>query len=330
MSLGGTDLNLLLQLKVLLEEGNVTHAGERLSLSQPTMSAALARLRRKFNDELLTRNGREYELTPFAQELLPEVQHAVRLMSRALQVEEPFDPGSSDRCFTLAMSDYAIAVIHEPLVARVTELAPGVRLRIHPMKPQLRSAERALLEFDALIAPLGFGFHGESRLLWRDRMVCLVDKRNPRLREGRLRLTDLEEMPHANAWFGPDEATPVDRVFGELGITRRVEVMVAGWLPLPFVIEGTDLVAVVPERLARLHRRGDGPLALVEPPFGEVALNEGYWFIPDRLASPAHEWFFAQLDEVGKELSARGRRLDQSAACHGRVEVPTMSAQEAS
>ena len=124
MALGGTDLNLLVQLKVLLEEGNVTRAGQRLSLGQPTMSAALARLRRKFNDELLTRSGRDYELTPLAVELLPEVQRVVRLMSRALQVEESFDPVSSDRTFRMMMSDYAIAVIHEQLVARVSELAP--------------------------------------------------------------------------------------------------------------------------------------------------------------------------------------------------------------
>jgi DNA-binding transcriptional LysR family regulator len=302
MPLGGTDLNLLLQLKVLLEEGSVTHAGERLSLSQPTMSVALARLRRLFGDELITRTGREYELTPFAAELLPDVQHAVRLMAKALQVEETFDPASSDRCFHLMMSDYAISVIHEPLVARVSELAPGVRLRIHPMRPQLRSSARVLLDHDVLIAPLGFGFHGDSRLLWRDRMTCLVDKRNTRLREGRLGLADLAELPHANAWFGPDEVTAADRVFGELGITRRVEVTVAGWLPLPFVIEGTDLVAVVPERLARLHTSGDGPLMAVEPPFGEVALNEGYWFAPGQLADPARQWLLARLDEVGTQL----------------------------
>ena len=129
MALGGTDLNLLVQLKVLLEEGNVTRAGQRLSLSQPTMSAALARLRRKFNDELLTRSGRDYELTPLAVELLPEVQRAVRLMSRALQVEESFDPVRSDRTFRMMMSDYAIAVIHEQLVARVSVLAPGCDCR---------------------------------------------------------------------------------------------------------------------------------------------------------------------------------------------------------
>jgi DNA-binding transcriptional LysR family regulator len=216
MSLGGTDLNLLLSLKVLLEEGNVTRAGQRLGLSQPAMSAALARLRRKFDDELLTRSGRDYELTPVAVELLPEVQHALRLISKALDVEEGFDPSTSERTFRLTMSDYAIAIVHEPLLARVSELAPGVRLKIDPLGPESRSSDRILLENDALIAPRGFGFPGESRPLWLDRMVCLLDSRHRSLGDGGLTLEDLANLPHAVATFGPGTLTPVDRVFGEL------------------------------------------------------------------------------------------------------------------
>ena len=94
--------------------------------------------------------------------------------------------------------------------------------------------------------------------------------------------------------------TPVDRVFGELGIERRIEVMLAGWLALPFVLEGTDLVAIVPERLARIHTGASSALVQVEPPFGRVLLAEGYWFERDRLTDPAHAWLFARLDEVGR------------------------------
>jgi len=303
MSLGGTDLNLLLSLKVLLEEGNVTRAGQRLGLSQPAMSAALARLRRKFDDELLTRSGRDYELTPFAVELLPEVQHAVRLMGWALRVEEGFDPSTIRRVFRLTMSDYAIAVIHETLLARVSELAPGVRLRIDHLGPDARTSDRILLDYDAVIAPRGLGFPGESRPLWLDRMVCLVDSRHHDFGDGGPTLKDLAELPHAVATFGPGILTPVDRVFGELDIDRRIQVRVAGWLPLPFVVEGTELVAIVPERLARLHAKPCTSLVQLEPPFGQVLLAEGYWFAHDRLADPAHQWLFARLDEVGEALA---------------------------
>ena len=303
MALGGTDLNLLLPLKVLLEEGNVTRAGQRLELSQPAMSAALARLRRRFDDELLVRAGRDYELTPLARELLPEVQHAVRLLARALELEDDFDPSTSERTFRMAMSDYAIAVVHEPLVRLLGASAPGVRLSIQNLGPDARSSDRVLLEHDALIAPLGFGFPGDSKPLWRDRMVIIAARENPRLVEGRLTLDDLAQLGHAVSSFGPGILTPADRAFGELGIDRRIALQVKEFLPLPFVIEGTDLIAVVPERQARIHVREDGPVVLVQPPFDEVVLAEGYWYAHDRLSDPAHRWLFARLDELADELS---------------------------
>jgi DNA-binding transcriptional LysR family regulator len=303
MALGGTDLNLLLPLKVLLEEGNVTRAGQRLELSQPAMSAALARLRRRFDDELLVRSGRDYELTPFARDLLPEVQHALRLMGTALHLEEEFDPATSQRTFRLAMSDYAIAVVHEPLVRLVQAEAPGVRLSIAHLGPDIRESPTALIEHDALIAPLGIGFPGESRPFWKDRMVVLADRANPRLADGRLSLDDLAALPHAIAAFGPGVLTPVDRAFGEHHIDRRIALQVYGYLPLPFVIAGTDMVAVVPELLATMLLTDGGPLTTVELPFEELVLAEGYWFAPDRLTDPAHRWLYSRFDAVRQELA---------------------------
>ena len=60
------------------------------------------------------------------------------------------------------------------------------------------------------------------------------------------------------------------------------------------------MVAVVPEKLARIHLRDDGPVVMVEPPFGEVVLAEGYWFGHDRLSDPAHRWLFARFDELAE------------------------------
>ncbi|MFF5078233.1 LysR family transcriptional regulator [Actinoplanes sp. NPDC000266] len=302
MALGGTDLNLLLLLKVLLEEGNVTRAGQRLSLSQPAMSAALARLRRKFDDELLVRSGRDYELTPFARDLLPEVQHAARLVGAALNLEDEFDPVTSQRIFRLTMSDYAIAILHEPLVQQLEAEAPGVRLVVDHLGPDSNSSDRILVDNDAVVAPMGFGFPGTSRALWADRMVVLADRDNPRVTDGRLTLDDLAALPHAAATFGPGVITHADRIFGDLHVDRRVALQVFGYLPLAYVIEGTDMVAVVPEMLARMHVRDGGPLLMIEPPFPQSLLAEGYWYAEDRLSDPADRWLFGRLDALGAVL----------------------------
>ena len=84
MAVGGMDLNLLVPLRALLEEVNVTRAGERIGMSQPAMSAALAKLRRHYRDELLVRVGREYELTPLARSLLPTIQRSMPAVEAGL------------------------------------------------------------------------------------------------------------------------------------------------------------------------------------------------------------------------------------------------------
>jgi DNA-binding transcriptional LysR family regulator len=302
VTLATTDLNLLLALKVILEEASVTRAGRRLGLSQPAMSAALARLRRRFDDELLTRSGRDYELTPFAADLLPEVQAAVQLIGEALEVQDEFEPATSVRTFRFTMSDYAISVLREVLLARVSRLAPEVRLQVHSLAPQARASGRILADYDVVVAPLGYGFPGDSRPLWQDRFVVLADQANPRLRDGALTLADVAALPHAVAAFGQGNLTPADRVLAELGVERRVQVQVTGYLPLPFVVEGTEMVAMVPERFARLHARPRGPLVMVEPPFGRVVLAEGYYFAPGRARDAAYRWLLDQLEEAGKAV----------------------------
>jgi DNA-binding transcriptional LysR family regulator len=305
MSLGGTDLNLLVALKALLEEGNVTRAGARIGMSQPAMSAALARLRRHYGDELLVRVGREYELTPFARTLIPSVQRTLQAVEQALGTGRGFEPALSDRVFRLTVTDYAITVLGEPLLKRVSELAPGVRLQLDAIPVDMHESDRGLMQCDALIAPLGFGFTGSHKVLFRDRFVCVVDPANPRLKDGRLTLQDLRELPHAARSTGRSHVAPADRVLDELGVTRRVQISAVGWLPLPFLVAGTDLVAIVPERLAR-RVAGSAGLAVAEPPFGTVELVEALWWHPDRALAPEHGWLRRILVDVAAALDPVG------------------------
>src|ERR1700748_509866 len=108
MALGGIDLNLLVVLQALLEEGNVTRAGVRLGMPQPAVSNALARLRRHYRDELLMRAGHRYGLTPRARALPPSVQEPTRLIGRAFSPGEGGQPPVGDRLFTICLSDYSM------------------------------------------------------------------------------------------------------------------------------------------------------------------------------------------------------------------------------
>jgi DNA-binding transcriptional LysR family regulator len=302
MSLGGTDLNLMVALRALLEEGNVTKAGAKIGKSQPAMSTALARLRRHYQDELLVRVGRDYELTPFAKALVSSVQQTMQCVELALDTGQRFDPLTSRHAFRIDATDYAIGVLAEPLLRRLAEVAPAIRLDFDAIPDDMHESEHGLRNCDALIGPLGFGFPGSQSPLFRDRFVCVVDPGNPRLAGGRLTLDDLSALPHAVRNGGRTHVTPADRVMDELCVRRQIQVSTAGFLPLPFLIPGTELVAVIPERLAL---RVAVPLGLrvVEPPFGRVELIETLWWHPDRASTPEHAWLRRTLTEAAASLS---------------------------
>jgi DNA-binding transcriptional LysR family regulator len=268
-------------------------------MSQPTMSSALARLRLHFGDELLVRSGRRYVLTPTAQRLLPAVQEALSQVDRTLTRTLEFDPATSARRFSIALSGYASAVLSEPLLRRVRELAPGVRLELWPVSVSIQETDRGLLQHDLLIAPMGFRAGGQPEVIFRDRFVYVADPGNPRLRDGRLSLEDLAALPHATATLPHAELDPVGQVLDELGVTPEVHVTTAGWLPLPYVVAGTDLVAAVPERLAR-QVAAAARVAMAEPPFGRVELVEAAWWHPMRAADPALAWLHDIVTEVAR------------------------------
>jgi DNA-binding transcriptional LysR family regulator len=301
MSLGGTDLNLMVALKALLEEGNVTRAGAKIGKSQPTMSTALARLRRHYQDELLVRVGRDYELTPFAKALVPSVQQTLQAVDLALGTGRRFDPATSRHRFRIDATDYAISVLAEPLLGRLAKDAPGVRIDFDAIPCDMHSSDHGLRNCDALIGPLGFGFPGLQAPLFRDPFVCVVDRNNPWLRDGRLSVQDLIRMPHAVRNPGNTHVGQPERVMDELGIRPQVRVMTVGFLPLPFLVAGTDLVAVIPERLA-LRVAVPLGLAVVEAPFGRVELIETLWWHPDRAVTPEHAWLRRTLTEAAASL----------------------------
>jgi DNA-binding transcriptional LysR family regulator len=297
------DLNLLVALVALLEERHLTRAGEKTNMSQPAMSAALGRLRRHFRDELLVRDGREYQLTPLAKKLLPDVRDALRQMERTLDARPEFDPAASTRTFSLAMSDYVVAVLVDPLLRRAHEVAPGVALTISPIPSDLHENDRGLLRHDLIIGPAGFGFPGESKELFRDRWVCIVDPANPRLVRGELTLDGVAELPLAIATFGqpPGFLSAPERILAALGVPRHVQVTTAGWLPVPFVVAGTDLAAIIPERLARRVAATAG-VTVCAPAFGNAELIEAAWWHPTRTSDPALRWLRCIVAEVARKI----------------------------
>ena len=294
------DANLLLSLHALLEEKNLTHAGERMTMSQPAMSGALARLRKHFDDELLVRVGRGFELTPFAEGLKSDVEAAVEATEALLGNQRDFDPASSNRRFSVSMSEYAMTVLAEPLTRLLGEHAPDCSIALDIVDVAPGQFETQLLRRDLIIGPLGFDFPGRRQPVFTDHLVCLVARDNERLVDGALTLDDLHAMPHAVAVFGAagDHKRPLEVEMELKGIPdRTVRVQVTSLLTLPFAVSGTDMCAFVPARLAK-RCMAALDLVVAETPLEPVQITEAAHWHPRRESEPAVVWLRRLLYDV--------------------------------
>jgi DNA-binding transcriptional LysR family regulator len=297
------DANLLLPLHALLGERNLTHAGHQLVVSQPAMSGALARLRRHFDDPLLVRHGRGYELTPLAERIRPAVAAAVEALEGVFGEGPRFVPDTAHRTFAITLTEYAMTVLARPLVQLLSERAPNIDVDFAQLPTDSEGLAQDLVRRDLIVGPAGFGIPGRAQPLFSDRFVCVVAAGNPRLRDGALNLDDLAEMPHAVARFGMGDLvlTPDSQALSAAGIERDVRVVVPGLLTLPPVVCGTDLCAFVPLRLADRCRAAMG-LAIARTPLPPITMVEQAHWHPARMGDPALSWLRATLHQVALAL----------------------------
>ncbi|MFI2436173.1 LysR family transcriptional regulator [Streptomyces sp. NPDC018693] len=300
MNLSRLDLNLVVALRALLEERNVTRAGERIGLSQPAMSAALSRLRRHFDDELLARTGNSYELTPLGAALRDRSATACDLLERVFSSQADFDPGAETREFTLLASDYGVAVFGAALARAVHREAPGIRFTFqHPTPSVVENAATVLSTVDGLLMPHGVINGLPAVELFSDRWLCLVADDNPEIGD-ELTLGQLSRLPWA-VYQRPYDA-PVARQLSMIGVSPRVEVSVQTFQLLPHMVEGTRRVAMIQEHLARAAV-SSAAVRVLPCPFEAVPVREALWWHPVHTQDAAHIWLRQKAAEVGATLT---------------------------
>jgi LysR family nod box-dependent transcriptional activator len=302
VNLAGVDLNLLVALDALLEERSVTRAADRIGLSQPGMSNTLARLRRLFDDPLLVRRGTEMVPTARAETLAQPVRSALAVIADALQQRPAFDPATDRRTFAISCSDYSVLMLIGPLVRRVAAEAPGVTIRV---LPRAHDPARALQSgaSDLIVEPpeIMDGPVLPSQRLFEDQWVCCVWEGNTRV-GARMTTQTYLELGHLSYTMGAGQpASLADRHVVSLGLERRIEFTVESFLLAPFLLQGTDLVCLVPARAAP-HFQRTADVRLLDPPVAFPTLTEMLWWHPRHTGDPAHAWLRARIAEVAAEL----------------------------
>jgi LysR family transcriptional regulator, nod-box dependent transcriptional activator len=254
------DLNLLVYLDALLTERSVSKAAVRVHITQPSMSEALARLRDYFGDDLLVSvEGRRMVLTSAAQSMVVPVRNILMQVRAVATTTKDFDPATSDRCFSIMASDYMAEILIKTLVTGLQECAPGIQVEIRRLNMEDR---RQILraELDLLIAPEKLVFeHLPSEPLWQDPQVWILWSRNPQAGK-KLTLEQFAKMDHVGSAMDYHIAELISRS----GVERRIVLNLPDICMIPRAIQGSNRVATVPRRLARIYAR-QCSLRLYEP-----------------------------------------------------------------
>lgn len=307
MKLESIDLNLLLVFDALSTEQSVTQAAAKVGLSQPALSNALARLRSLFGDPLFERTAGQMQPTPRARQLLAPLSEAIAKLREALETQAAFQPQKSEREFVIACNDYVESLLLAPLVQQLQRAAPFVALRtvrteylFLPPVDQLQSGE----------LDLALGFFGETpqpksgvltKRLAGGRLVCILRAAHPRATR-KLTLRGFAEIPHVRVLYPRNERLgSIDPILQSRGMSRRIAVTVPHYLAIPVIVAKSNLIGVVPERLARQTARALR-LRIFDPPVPLpdvtviMAWHERLQF--DR----AHTWFRDCITTVSEKL----------------------------
>lgn len=294
-TLQNIDLNLLVALDALISEQSVTRAAQRIGVSQPAMSQALARLRTAFDDPLLVRTGRGMAPTTLAESLAAPLHGLLSQLDSLVRERGDFSPATSTRAFHLASLDHFSALHLPGLIGIIRDEAPDVDL----VATQL-SYDTLASDLERGVVDLGIGVFNDvpagqmQRHLHDERFVCMVRRGHPALE--RWGLDAFVSAPHgllATTGRGPGT---VDRCLSAQGLSRRVAVRVPHFLAAGAIAASSDLVFTVAGRLAKYFSQCCD-VVLVEPPLSLPTYAVVMRWHRRSHEDPAHRWIRQRICE---------------------------------
>jgi DNA-binding transcriptional LysR family regulator len=250
MELKDIDLNLLVVFNQLLIERKVSKVAENLGLGQPAVSNALARLRKLFGDELFLRTSSGMQPTPFADQLAESVGYALGMIHGAVNARNSFDPASSKRTFSIGMTDIGEIYFLPQLMKKIQLVAPAVSIStVRNTATNLKDAmEAGHVDLAiGLLPQLKAGFFQQR--LFAQQYVCMFRKGHL-LDKRKISPSDFFAADHVaivSAGTGHGQA---DEILDTGSPQRRVRLTVPHFVAIGHILQSTDMVATVPERLA--------------------------------------------------------------------------------
>ena len=295
------DLNLLHILQALLEERHVTRAGNRCFLSQSAMSRAFERLREMFKDDLLIRTGRTYERTVRGERLLRDLENLLPRIAAMIR-GEAFATEKSREKIRLALTDYASMVLLPALARRMRTYAPNMTLEVVGWHDRVYDDIESG-RIDVALTPIPVPASLQGEVLFEEDFVCVLGSQRKRP-ASRLTLKQYLDAPHAIVNVLAGQQTLVDRPLAELGLRRRVALIVPFFVPATLAILDTDLILTIPRRLAQSFQTMR-ELSIVKPPAAIRSFPYLMVWHPRLTGDLAQVWLRDQLRTVARSIRTK-------------------------
>lgn len=259
------DLRALQVFNEICKTRSVSKAAANLDMGQPAVSVTLARLREQFRDPLFVRVGNQMQPTAFASSLAGVVAAALGAVAQVYGHQVRFDPATAVRSFRICMADISQLVLLPKLWKCLRDIAPGINIAISPITPELGR------QLESGEADLAFGFFPQleagffQQALFEQEYICLLRYAHPRIHE-QLTLAQYESEDHAAVDTAGTGHGILDDEIRRRQIHRKIALRVPNYMAIPFVIEQTDMLVTLPERLAEVLK-GKGHFRSLPLPF---------------------------------------------------------------
>lgn len=297
MELHELDLNLLVVFNQLLVDRRVSQAAESLGVSQPAVSNSLAKLRKLLGDELFLRTPKGMEPTPYADQLAESVSYALAMIHSGVNQRTSFEPSSAQRSFTIGMTDIGEIYFLPALIERLLRDAPGVTLStVRNTTANVRDElEAGKVDIAIGLLPhLKGGFF--QRRLFTQSYVCLM-RRGHRLDKRKMSQSEFSAAHHLVVISSGTGHGKVDELLQRSGVERSVRLNVPHYVSVGHILQGSDLIATVPERLADRLLDPFGLAKVMHPAkLPDIAINV-FWHAKYH-RSPANRWLRGTVFEL--------------------------------
>jgi DNA-binding transcriptional LysR family regulator len=298
------DLNLLEAAVALFEEGTVSRAAARLGVSQPSMSASLAKLRAYFSDPLFVRSASGMAPTPRAEAMVRSARDILHRIEAEVLCEASFDPAATRRPFVFALSDVGEIVFLPPLIRRLGSVAPHTSIQSLTLKP---SELAQSLENGQVDLAIGYfpdldqsGFFQQR--LFSHHFTCLLRHDHP-IQTERLTLDQFVSLQHAVVHSEGRSQEIFERFLAAEGVTRQVALSTPHFLSIPAIISKSDMVVTVPHAVGIAYGHAALNLRCVAPPFRTPRIDLRQHWHRRFHQDPRHRWLRGEVSALFNDKS---------------------------